>query len=108
MKRPYRYNELDEMDYEAKMAGYDPAWDEPDVAPEMPQFEDFDSDDEVGAGIFGNELNHQKNRNPKASACVSNGKLFGHGEVEDILGTIETILAPGRDYHFEFGFFEAK
>ena len=115
MKRALRYNELDELAWEEEHGCIDHAygdecWDEA-IAREMneiPQYEDFAEDDETGPGIFGNELNHEQNSEKGPCACVSNGKLFGHGEADDILSLISTLLEPERDYHFEFGFFEAK
>lgn len=115
MKRALRYNELDELAWEEAHEHAmgdecgDVCWDEYiSHLHENPQYEDFAEDDETGAGIFGNELNHEQNAEKGPCACVSNGKLFGHGEADDILSLISTLLEPGRDYHFEFGFFEAK
>lgn len=127
MKRALRYNELDELAWEEKHGCVDHAmddecgdvcWDramrelqeeyEREHLHENPQYEDFAEDDETGTGIFGNELNHEQNAKSEPSGVVSNGKVFGHGEKDEIIRTIFDLLAPCRDYHFEFGFFEAK
>ena len=121
MRKGLRYNELDELawEYEHGCVDHEDIGDELDWYEEHvlscsqdlrenPQYEDFAEDDETGPGIFGNELNHTPNAEKGPCACVSNGKLFGHGEADDILSLISTLLEPGRDYHFEFGFFEAK
>lgn len=115
MKRALRYNELDELAWEAEHGCVDHAygdecWDEVCARElyENPQYEDFAEDDETGPGIFGNELNHEQNAKSEPSGVVSNGKVFGHGEKDEIIRTIFDLLAPCKDYHFEFGFFEAK
>ena len=123
MKKALRYNELDELAWEAEHGCTDYGdiddedefdWYEEHVlgcasnSHENPQYEDFAEDDETGPGIFGNKLNYEQNSEKGPCACVSNGKLFGHGEADDILSLVSTLLEPGRDYHFEFGFFEAK
>lgn len=111
MSRNLRYNELDELDWEYK--NYvpedepgDECWDE--VCARMPDTELDDEDEEFIGGIFGNELNHAQNAKNEPSGVVSNGQIFGHGEKDDIIRAIFDLMAPCRDYHFEFKFFEAK
>ena len=119
--RKLRYNELDEMAWEAAHGCYDgPAgdecWDEvcareiepPEIHTRMPVEDGDDEPDETGPGIFGSELNHEQNANGGGNPCISNGKLFGHGEKDEIIRMIFDNLMPFKDYHFEFGFFEAK
>lgn len=115
MKKAYRYNELDELDWESKHGCIDEpcgdeCWDEAVAreCAEMPEFEDYDLDDETSPGIFGFELNHQKNQNTRPCGRMTSGRLSGHGEKDQILETIANLLAEGADYHFEFNFFEAK
>lgn len=130
MRKALRYNELDELAWEEKHGCIDHAcgdecWDQVvhelqneyedenwveyhEHLHENPQYEEFAEDDETGPGIFGNELNHEQNAKSEPSGVVSNGKVFGHGEKDEIIRTIFDLLAPCRDYHFEFGFFEAK
>ena len=97
MKKALRYNELDVC------------WDEYiSHLHENPQDEDFAEDDETGAGIFGNELNHEQNAQKGYCTCISNGTVYGHGEKDEIERVIFNLLEPFKDYHFEFKFFEAK
>ena len=123
MKRALRYNELDELAWEAERACVgcdiedecgDECWDEHIYhLHENPQYEDFAEDDETGPGIFGNELNHEQNaqnhcKAPEYCTCISNGTVYGHGEKDEIERVIFNLLEPFKDYHFEFKFFEAK
>lgn len=115
MKRTMNYRELDEYIWEQEHGCVeepygDECWDEV-CAREMyedAQYDDPVEDDETGPGIFGNELNHEQNANDGGNPSVSNGKLYGHGEKDDIISMIFDLLVPFKDYHFEFGFFEAK
>lgn len=139
MKKALRYNELDELAWEEEHGCVDHAygdecWDEAiqrelaeeeddwyvnhvlscaEKSHENPQYEEFAEDDETGAGIFGNELNHKQNaqnhcKAPEYCTCVSNGTVYGHGEKDEIERVIFNLLEPFKDYHFEFKFFEAK
>lgn len=117
MKRALRYNELDELAWEVKHGCDDHAygdecgdecWDEVIKRTAMPPEDEEPEDDETGPGIFGNELNHAPKPEKEYCTCVSNGKLFGHGEKDEIIRMVFDILEPFKDYHFEFGFFEAK
>lgn len=126
MKRALRYNELDELAWEAEHGcidhediGDELDWYEEHVlscsqdSHENPQYEDFAEDDETGPGIFGNELNHTQNaenhcKAPEYCTCVSNGAVYGHGEKDEIERVVFNLLEPFKDYHFEFKFFEAK
>ena len=119
MKKALRYNELDEMAWEAEHGCVDHAygdecWDEVCARElhENPQYEEFAEDDETGEGIFGNELNHEQNaqnhcKAPEYCTCVSNGTVYGHGERDEIERVVFNLLEPFKDYHFEFKFFEA-
>ena len=128
MKKALRYNELDELAWEAEhgCADYGDIDDEEEFdwyeehvlscsqdSHENPQYEDFAEDNETGAGIFGNELNHEQNaqnhcKAPEYCTCVSNGTVYGHGEKDEIERVVFNLLEPFKDYHFEFKFFEAK
>ena len=115
MSRRLNYREIDELAWEHEHSCYDEpygdeCWDEVCARElhEVPQDDDFAEDDETGPGIFGNELNHEQNANDGGNPSVSNGKLYGHGEKDDIIRMIFDLLVPFKDYHFEFGFFEAK
>lgn len=123
MKKALRYNELDELAWEEEHGCVDHQMDDEygDVCwdeyishlHENPQDEDFAEDDETGAGIFGNELNHEQNaqnhcKAPEYCTCISNGTVYGHGEKDEIGRMIFNLLEPFKDYHFEFKFFEAK
>lgn len=115
MKKAYRYNELDELDWESKHGCIDEpcgdeCWDEAVAreCAEMPEIEDFDLDDETGPGIFGFELNHEKNAKHDASMCISNGYICGLGGKTEILDVISRVLNTEHDHHFEFKFFDAK
>ena len=120
MKRALRYNELDELAWELEHGCVDHAygdecWDEAcarEMYEDAPD-EEFIEDDETGAGIFGNELNHEQNaqnhcKAPEYCTCVSNGAVYGHGEKDEIERVVFNLLEPFKDYHFEFKFFEAK
>ena len=85
MKRALRYNELDELAWEEEHGCIDHAygdecWDEA-IAREMYEDapdEEFESDDETGPGIFGNELNHEQNAQTLQSAGVLHVHLQWH------------------------------
>ena len=128
MKRALRYNELDELAWEAEHGCTD--YGDIDDEDEFDWYEehvlgrgsnwhedapDEESvlDDETGPGIFGNELNHAQNaqnhcKAPEYCTCVSNGTVYGHGEKDEIERVVFNLLEPFKDYHFEFKFFEAK
>lgn len=112
MKRALRYNELDELAWETEHGCIDHAcedecWDEVctrEMYEDAPE-EEFVPDDETGPGIFGNELNHEQNANASVSSCVSSGRISGHGDPDDILSLIATLLEPAVDCHYTFEFF---
>ena len=121
MKRALRYNELDELAWEAEHGCID----HEDIGDELDWYEEHvlscenapdeepAIDDETGPGIFGNELNHEQNaqnhcKAPEYCTCVSNVTVYGHGEKDEIERVVFNLLEPFKDYHFEFKFFEAK
>ena len=124
--RKLRYNELDELAWEYEHGcvehpddepgdvcwdQYDPEtveWFEREITHENAPHDEDDEDDETGAGIFGNQLNHAQNAQKGYCTCVSNGTVYGHGEKDEIERVVFNLLEPFKDYHFEFKFFEAK